>query len=225
MKEIINIQLSVFGSFEHVKATPDIVSQLIPLFDNQFMPSVFEMKIFDAANNSVENENRLRLISTDKKNEIVFLPNRIDCNCKDGGEDFEVLNTLIDLLSEHLGKTMEFLNVRGNRFALNGQLVIDEISSSYDEYINAKSFFKEKEILEWSTNINAKTKVTILDEEEEINNILNLKLVENNDGNKATMVAFDINTMPENIKMRFEKNAIASFLVLAKQNTHEILHY
>lgn len=72
MRRMVNLQMSIFGSFESIGADPTLVSELIPLYKNKFIPSIIQMAGIDPLNNTLKNINRLSMVSVDNKITIVF---------------------------------------------------------------------------------------------------------------------------------------------------------
>lgn len=225
MKQIINIQLSTFGAYGGIHATPEVVSALIPYFSNELMPSFFELKAIDPIKNIINNDNRLRLLSVDNQIELVFLPDRIDCNftLKNDSVANNDMNMIAFKLKDYLEKAMQFFHTNGNRLALNGKFITDEIELNHSNYILSPNFFNNKPISEWSINMNALTEIAFSTGSELVNNILNLQLVKKTSSVEAMLIAFDINTMPQNQSMRFGSESISVFLDKALQNKDDMI--
>lgn len=225
MKRILVLQMSIFGSFENIGNDPTTVSNLISLYRNKFIPSVIQIAEIDPINDSVKTINRLSMVSVDNKVTIAFLPNRIDCNYSfkdEATEPLEIEAKLHDMC-ELLGNGIEYFSTIGNRIAINGRFVTDEISLNCNDYIVSRAFYQGTDITEWSTNCNTVKKLNILGTEEATNNILNIGLGENNQGKIGLIVSFDINTIPENSFMRFNAEALPVFLEQASLSLKEML--
>lgn len=108
--------------------------------------------------------------------------------------------------------TAEHFSIIGNRIAINGRFVTDEISLKYSDYILERPFYEEAVPSEWSLNSNAVTDINILDSNEATNNILNIALGKNAQDELAIIISFDVNTVPSNTIMRFKKDAFPAFL-------------
>lgn len=225
MKRMLVLQMSIFGSFENIGNDPTTVSNLISLYRNKFIPSVIQMAEIDPINDSVKTINRLSMVSVDNKVTIAFLPNRIDCNYSFKDEATEPLGIEAKLhnMCELLRNGIVYFSTIGNRIAINGRFVTDEISLSCNDYIVSRAFYQGADINEWSTNCNTVKKLNILGTEEATNNILNIGLGENNQGKIGLIVSFDINTIPENSFMRFNAEALPAFLEQASLSLKEML--
>lgn len=225
MKRMLVLQMSIFGSFENIGNDPAIVSDLIPLYKNKFIPSVIQMAEIDPVNDSVKTINRLSMVSVDSKITIAFLPNRIDCNYsfkEESTNPLEIEAKLHDMC-ELLERGITYFSSIGNRIAINGRFVTDEISLACSDYIVTRTFYEGIDMDEWTTNCNAVKKLNILGVEEATNNILNIGLGENNQGKIGLIVSFDINTIPENSLMRFKAEALSAFLEQASLNLKNML--
>lgn len=126
-------------------------------------------------------------------------------------------------MCELLRNGIVYFSTIGNRIAINGRFVTDEISLSCNDYIVSRAFYQGADINEWSTNCNTVKKLNILGTEEATNNILNIGLGENNQGKIGLIVSFDINTIPENSFMRFNAEALPAFLEQASLSLKEML--
>lgn len=226
MKRMLVLQMSIFGSFENIGNDPTTVSDLISLYKNKFIPSVIQMAEIDPVNDSVKTVNRLSMVSVDNKITIAFLPNRIDCNYsfKDEATDPLEIEAKFHDMCELLGSGIGYFSTIGNRIAINGRFVTDEISLSCGDYIVSRPFYEGTNIDEWSTNCNTVKMLNILGVEEATNNILNIGLGENNQGKIGLIVSFDINTIPENSFMRFKVEALSAFLEQASLNLKSMLN-
>ena len=226
MKQMVVLQMSMFGAFESIGADPTLVSELIPLYENKFIPSIIQLAEINPLNNAVKNINRLSMISVDNKITIVFLPNRIDCNysCEETNEDPKEIESILQNMCQLLKCTAEHLNIIGNRIAINGRFVTDEASLKYSDYITERKFYKGTALNEWSVNSNTITNANILDANEAVNNILNIALGKNNQGKLALIVTFDINTIPDNSIMRFRADSFSAFLAQVIPNLNEMLN-
>jgi len=225
MKRMLILQMSIFGSFENIGNNPTTVANLIPLYKNKFIPSVIQMAEIDPVNDSVKTINRLSMVSVDNKITIVFLPNRIDCNYSFKEEETNPLEIEAKLhdMCELLKSGIAYFSTIGNRIAINGRFVTDEISLSCSDYIVTRAFYEGADIDEWSTNCNTVKPLNILGAEEPTNNILNIGLGENNQGKIGLIVSFDINTIPGNSLMRFKAEALSVFLEQASLNLKSML--
>lgn len=144
MKQIVNLQMSIFGAFESIGADPALVSELIPLYKNKFIPSIIQMTGIDPLNNTLKNINRLSMVSVDNRITIVFLPDRIDCNYSFGDTKAEpsTLEATFQDMCQLMEHTAQHFSIIGNRIAINGRFVTDEISLKYSDYILERPFYK-----------------------------------------------------------------------------------
>lgn len=225
MKQMVGLQMSIFGSFESIGADPGLASELIPYYDNRFIPSVVQMSEFDAANSAVKNISRLSMVTPDGKITIVFLPNRIDCNYNPKGERVapEKIEQISVDMCQLLEKTVKYFGLVGNRLAINGQFVTDELSLHYSDYMVKRDFYGEAELNEWTVRSNTSLDLTILEKSEPANNILNIELGKDSQGSAIIIVTFDINTVPGNSIMRFGSDSLAPFLEQATKNMKNML--
>ena len=225
MKQLLNLQMSLFGSFENIGVSAPMAAELIPLFNNELIPSVIQLSMVDPSKNTIQNVNRLSMVSPDGSFGMVFLPDRIDCNysAKEQVVELRCLNDLLFQMCKYLEAAVSHISAIGNRIAINGRYVTDEVSCVSNNYIKMPSFFAEKEIVEWTASNNAITTIEINGVNETVNNILNLSLArKESDNTVGVMAAFDINTVPMNTVPRFTSNSFADFLKQAIINIDAI---
>lgn len=222
MNRVLNLQMSLFGSFDSIGADVSLAAELIPLFDNSLIPSVIQLATIDPSNSALNISNRLSMMSPDGKYTVVFLPDRIDCNYspKDEVISPETIQEKMKEMCTLITKAADKFSVVGNRVAINGRFVNSEITNNYEDYVIPNSFFAEKAVTEWGTKTNAVTTQNINGVEEQVNNILNLSLGKNGAGQCALIVDFDINTVPTNTTMRFRADSLHEFLVSALENMY-----
>lgn len=222
MKKVLNLQMSLFGSFDSISADISLAADLIPLFENKLIPSVIQLAAIDPVNNVLNTSNRLSMMSPDGKYTVVFLPDRIDCNYspKDEVVSPDDIQSKMTQMCALIIKAADKFSVVGNRVAINGRFANSEITNKYADYIIPNSFFAGKNVTEWGINANAVTTLNINGAEEQVNNILNLSLGKNTSGEYAVIVSFDVNTIPSNTTMRFRADALSNFLAPAIENMY-----
>jgi len=79
--KVLNLQMSLFGSFINIKPETDIVINLLTsLKEDKFIPGSADIASVDLKTGKMNVESRMQMISPDKTWSIVFLPERIDFN-------------------------------------------------------------------------------------------------------------------------------------------------
>lgn len=225
MKQLLNLQMSIFGSFDSIEVSPTLAADLIPLFNNELIPSVIQLTLVDPVKKITEDVSRPSMISADGKYVVAFLPDRIDCNFNSNNEiiSFDGVTDVLSKLCAFLKIATQYVSAIGNRIAINGRYVTDDKPHSYESYTILPPFFTGKKVAEWSASGNAISEITINGNIESINNILNLSLTQNaTSGKNGVMVTFDVNTVPTNTAPRFSKESLDEFLNQAIVNITEI---
>lgn len=227
MDKILNFQISFFGSFSYLKPDQEVIAKLMEaLKEENMLPTTTTVSTIDTANKNIITEDRLRMVSLDKKWSINFLKDRIDINYNyDGGN--EIFNSLSDVFLKSkviLNSILNHFNeLQGNRLALNSKILLNELSSDErNDFINKFSkhinSFIDAPLEEWYTRYNYRKGRTIFSNKvETCNNIIELGDIDCYDIkteqiSKRLFIGFDVNTLPENDKMRFQYNNLKDFI-------------
>ena len=81
MDKVLNMQVSLFGSFINIKFETEIVIKLLTaLKDDGFVPGSVDVASVDIPTGKMTVDSRMQMISPNKTWSIVFLPERIDFN-------------------------------------------------------------------------------------------------------------------------------------------------
>lgn len=225
MNQIIMLQASLFGSFDNIKLDPVLASKLINEFGNKLMPSTVKLATLNPMDGRLYTEDRLNMVSSDEEVSIAFLPNRIDANYAMKNTPLSAcdIEKKLDELQCYLSTATTYFSEVGNRLAINGRFINTEIPFSADNYFKLNGFFSGKDLAEWSLRTNTITHFTIAESDEDVNNILELSLSHNVEGDVALMVSFDINTSATRNNMRFSDKSLPEFFVQALANLAEMV--
>lgn len=222
MGAIINLQLSIFGTFESIKFESVNVSQLISIYKGELVPTVIPIKLFDPANNKLQSDNRINLISPNGEDSIVILPNRIDYNFSpiDSQIMSDRLIEKLQQMNEWFSMCLNELDIVGNRLAINGKFVSEKKSYAvFDNHIIQTNFFDKDTIGDWSLSRNKIINLIISEVSESCNCIFNLSGKNIKEEITNADIAFDINTSASDTRMRFNK---ASFSCFFDQSIEEL---
>lgn len=212
MIKILALQISVFGDYSHIKATPELAAELVPVFDKKLFPTVSTLNNTDHLTGAIHQVPMLRFFSVDQYINISFLPNRIDCNLVANEASFDQLECKANELFDYLKMGINYFGLKGNRMAFNGHVAINDIDVAPDKYLHINSFFKNEKVTEWSTSLNKSTTFMCNESEETLNNILNLQLAIDPKEEAVVLGNFDINTLQDNQSIRFDSQDFSSFL-------------
>jgi hypothetical protein len=223
---------SIFGDFDNIKPTPDIIVELVNEFaEFQVIPSTFTETNSGIPALSITNilppvtKNRLRLSSENEGMDIFIFSNRVDIgfNPKDfigfSGEQIRNLITKTETIFERL---LIKYTKSASRIALNtATLLIDlqdeQRSAFLRKFIMDKSYFSNP--LEWSTHLMKREAIKLNGNPDTLNIIVNIATAigqESKDNKPRDFngfsIDFDINTVAENTAPRFILPEIKYFL-------------
>ena len=230
MEKILNLQMSLFGSFINIEPDTDIAMRLLAnLQGENLVPATVEVSVVDTAKKEINSETRLQMVSQDKSWNIVFLEERIDVNYNyNGGDSFYTdLNLIFDNAKNLLRKTFGlFSDTQGNRLALNAKFLLrdmkdDERRNFVNRFSIPLKMYRDSAITEWSQHINTPAKLAVSpDAEEECNSIIemgDMVIIDQGVPSKRIVASLDINTLPVNQKLRFKYENLIYFAEGAKK--------
>lgn len=226
MESILNLQLSLFGSFINIKPQNDIVIQLLTnLKEENFMPGTVDIAMVDANTKQISSESRLQLVSEDKTLNIVFLQDRIDFNYNliPNTPQIKNIQFLVNNMATLIQKVFAaFSSTTGNRLAFNCRFLLDKMEEEkmdlfIKRYSNVPSFFQSSNVAEWNMRFNNPAEVPVKgDAKEMCNRIVEFGIMQSAiDDSNAIGIAFDINTLADNLELRFNYENLMFF---ANQN-------
>ena len=226
MESILNLQLSLFGSFINIKPKNDIVMQLLTnLQEENFIPGTVDIAVIDADTKQISSESRLQMVSEDKTVNIVFLQDRIDFNYNllPNTPQAKNLKALVNNMANLIQKVFAtFVSTTGNRLAFNCRFLTDKktkesIETFIQRYSHIPSFFQNSNVTEWNIHFNSPEEVPVSEDTKEVcNRIVEFGIMQSTmDDSKSIGVVFDINTLANNLELRFNYENLMFF---ANQN-------
>lgn len=240
MDKVLNLQMSLFGSFRNVRLETEIVINLLTaLKDEGFVPGSADIASVDLKTGKMTVDSRMQMISPNKTWIIAFLPDRIDFNY-----NYQVGTTVYKHIDDLLvyGKGLiekvfsVFSSTTGNRLALNCKLVLenmteDDLKQFCRRFTKPLSAYKDDSYAEWSVRFNAHGNFKISEiEVEECNRITEMMQIENQSGlpgeaneSRSIILSMDINTLPSNIVQRFKYDNLICFANDAARFVVEII--
>jgi hypothetical protein len=214
MESILNLQMSLFGSFTNIKPKNDLIIQLLTnLKDYNFIPGTVEVAVLDAQTKQITSDSRLQLFSEDKTINIVFLQDRIDFNYNLLPDALPIkdIRSLVDSIGKYVQKVFSvFPSTTGNRLAINCRCLLDnmneiELKSFIEKYNKIPSFLSIDNLSEWNMRLNNPEYLLVnVDNKEICNRIIEIGIMNSVlDDSKAIGLTFDVNTVADNTEMRF----------------------
>lgn len=215
----LNYQFSIFGSYSiqpTAEIIPELMSEINEELPESFIPTIIDIPNVDLKNQSVNIITNLKLITSDRRFSIVLLNDRIDINYNKVSDLEQDENEFFHMAEQALRLIMDRFNLSSNRLAINIRKAIMPLSpidlnSFGKEFLKCGQYYNDKLFNEWSTRVNSQTNVSLQDKCEEINVITNLSNASDYSQN-AVVCHIDINTLPQNMDMRFKKDILTSFI-------------
>ncbi len=223
---IQNIKYSIFGNYDFLEANQDNVSKLYKILGQDgFLPNMIQMIQIEQPTNKVTKKSRPQFICEEKKCSIIFLPDRIDIEIKEGGS-LEFCSAI-----GYLGKIIEAFELKIYRIALNSTAVSkitskEEGEGIWKKIIAGQSYPFCENTIEWGTKNVARMECAGLGENVNIGqNIESIAVAEH--GNvevKGIQVKIDINTLGENMEDRFSIESCKVFFKEALKWKEDIIN-
>lgn len=222
MSKIIKINTIFFGKISvqlNVSFITEMMTSLggcagVPLF-----PNVIPGQKVDLIAGKAEQISNIMFRSQNDEIQVTFAETGVNCCLNFSGTQDE--NELF--LQEKINLTTAIMNVAlngygpiGSRLAINVDMIgpehedehfhIGQMASDYAPY------YREKVLADFSMQINSRKTIPLQDSTDTINVISNYSIAQNNSTKKKLMLCrLDINTVPENTRVRFSSDSLTSF--------------
>lgn len=234
MDKILNFQVSLFGRFIDIKPKTDIILKLLTnLQDEAFIPGTVDLAVLDPMTKKITTDSRIQMISQNKAWSIVFLEERIDFNYNFQPDTMSI-KKIVDAY-EYIKKLIEkvfsvFPDTTGNRIAFNGKILLNEMTDEeIDRFMNKfsspLSIYNNKKLTEWAVRFNSREQISWDNHCEECNCITEISKiinVENADENRM-LITVDLNTIQQNMDLRFKYGDMLQFSEKAKEISENIV--
>jgi hypothetical protein len=223
---------SVFGDFDNIKPTPEVIMVLVNEFaEFEVIPSTFTETNSGIPVISVTNilppvtKNRLRLTSESEGMDIFIFSYRIDISFQP--KDFigfsdEQIRSLMEKTETIFEQLLNKYTKSASRLALNTTTLLIDLQDAQrsvflDKFIANKSYFSNP--LEWSTRLMKRESIELNKNQDMLNIIANIATTIGQEGKDNKLrdfngfsIEFDINTIAENTAPRFTLPEIRDFL-------------
>ena len=232
MPMALNYQFSIFGNYSIVP-TPEIVTQLMARINastgEAFLPNIINAQQIEVSSNQIKSISNLGFITQNHKYSISLLNNRIDINYnKNNDEAAPEIDQFFYLATKGLNEIINYFNLSSYRLAANFQLVFElpnfeRLQILGNKVITTASYYDGKTFCEWSNRVNSQAEINILGATEGINVITDISSATSVQGEPAILYHIDINTLPQNQRMRFSSPAIEAFSEAVIPTAKEII--
>ena len=160
----------------------------------------------------------LGFVSQDQQYSINILSERIDINYNKVNDADVCMDAFYSFAIKALSAIIDYSGALSNRLAMNIQQVC-EMKSFSDLKMRGKSFVKtaayydDKDFSEWSMRTNGLVDIAVNESQETLNVITDISSGQDASGQQAVVLFhIDINTLPQNQNMRFDKLALEPFV-------------
>lgn len=232
MSIAINYQLSIFGKYS-VSPTPEVITKLMTGINEasgeMFLPNIINSQQIELPSNRITAISNLGFVTQNQQYNIVLLNERIDVSYN------KILDAEIDmdgyfLMAEKiLSVIMGQLNLTSNRLAVNIQMLaeidcLNKLNTLGKFLIKSIDYYNDKDYCEWSTRTNSNTNININGLDERINVITDISSAQSvKDQKPAILYHIDINTVQQNMSMRFNNSHIKAFVDKVLPISHAII--
>ena len=230
MSFIKNCQMSIFGNYESIVPESDLVRNLADaLKEYEFIPGTIDVGLFDSVRGEASIGKRIHMISENECWKINILMERIDFlyTYKESGKEYFRLEDVCDTLlgiSECVFQVLE--EVRGKRLALNCRVIQDltdmDIVRLIPEDILGITHYKnnvQRQLMSFANTAN----VTFGDEKSEDSNVIFKADVDARENKRRLTAAYDINTLSENMQLRFVPKDLNAYAMAAREKINEMI--
>lgn len=224
-------KFSVFGDFDRIQPTPEILNALLQKYgENGFIPSLAnELRVNPDNPQQTMTFQRVILLNTKNKESIAILENRIDYEFQydhDYVLDDMRINELIDKINNVISYLFDKFDVNSNRIAVNIDCYVIPKEEDYmtilEKFQTPINFINKSEYIDYSVRTLIRKDTNLSNVRETCNIISNITLGDFNKAENESVKHFrgflvhsDINTIGENITYRFDSNAISPFITRA----------
>lgn len=225
--KVLNLQISLFGSFIDIKLKTEIVINLLnALKEYGFVPGSADVASIDIKTGKMTVDSRMQMLSPDKTWVIAFFTERIDFNyCyQPETSKYKCIDELLVFANQLVEKVFSVFNATtGNRLALNCRLALENMSADdlkqfCGRFTNPLSAYKGDSYAEWGVRFNSRGKFKVSEsEEEECNRITEMMQTENpvttetQNCTHDVVLTMDINTLVSNLNKRFRYGNLICF--------------
>ena len=219
MATVLNYQLSIFGKYS-VEPSVEIITALMPMLKEKsgkdFLPYIINSNQIAFPSNRISNISNLGFTTQDQRFNIAILNERIDVNYNKMNELDLSLDDFCAFSTEILSTIMEYFSFMSSRLAFNTRQFCDlpsfeALAEKGKELVKCIPYYNEKSLSEWSMRTNAQLEIQIKEMKEGIN-VITSSMQDVTDRRSAVVFLIDINTLPQNMGMRFGKDTLALFV-------------
>ena len=231
----LNYQLSIFGNYS-VSLSPAMITTLMTEINQataeMFLPSIINSQQIELPANRVSTISNLGFVTQDQKYNIAILNDRIDINYNRRTSAELSLSEFYAMAESILSAIMRSCSFQANRLAANIQMLVELESIDHAQKLGKRllksaEYYNDKLFCEWSTRVNAQSSIKIGDIAERLNVITDISSTQSVQGEQiAVIYHMDINTLPQNINMRFDNSSLRPFtdsiLPIAEKITNDV---
>lgn len=231
MSVALNYQLSAFGKLM-IEPTPDTITALMNKINQEtdeiFLPNIINSQQIEIPSNKITTVANLGFVTQSQQYSIAILNDRIDVNYNKTTDTDISMETFYAFSVKALSAIMDYFEIVSNRLAVNIQRAcelnsFEDLRACGKRLVTGAAYYNSKEFAEWSTRINAQENIELNESQERLNIITDISSGQDITGQKAAcLFHIDINTIPQNQNMRFDKKALPSFVENAKSIATEL---
>lgn len=223
-KRILSVKYSIFGKYDYIEATPEIISRLFQAFaPDGFMPNMINLLKIQQPQNIVQQILRPQLINQKMSCTISLLPERVDIEFSNS----EYTDNVLD----YLKRLIDLFELRISRIALNTATILDNLSEVEIKQLNTKltppeNYCDEQNLVEYSSRRISRKVLDAISENINVGrNITSIaQVIEGQQVINQIQVDTDINTLGELTKERFALDACREFFEMAANTDKDVVN-
>lgn len=233
MSKIIDCLVNIFGAYDRVNVTSELVYSLMKkLGDYKVLPNAVNEMVIGFENGMPKQQTIERMQFISKENSLIIniAGNTISVKKTETTGDGIDISKFVEDSKIIVEALINELKINGERIALVATLQGECKPSIYDSLIVENDYFKSDELVEWSLRRVKREKQTDLGADEVTNLVVNVNVGNFNIANNithqnlnidATLYTLDFNTVPENRNARIDSDYASRFLDIAIKKINE----
>lgn len=231
MGTILSVQVSFFCAY-HIKTTIESVTQLMQLLNQdsevELLPSFITGQLLKVVEEKVQPTTNLMFSTTTGSIQIICMDNRIDCTIKSEIERGYSWEAALEDAGNLVKQIVEQYGIQGSRLAVNIDVIGNELKNFEGTQFSKSllthmGYYKGKELADMTVRLNTRESIQLAGAEEKINIITNINSAINQTNNKILIYHIDINTIPENVNLRFTGMQIVEYVNRVKEIVKQII--
>lgn len=232
MSIALSYQLSIFGKYA-ITISPETITGLMVRINQEtqhtLLPNIISRQQIELPSNKITIVSNLGFVSQDQLYSIAIFNERIDVNYNKINDATENMDTFYGFAIKALAAIIDYSGILSNRLAMNIQQIcqmerFDKLNALGKAFVKTAAYYDGKKFSDWYLRTNGIADFSVDNVQERMNVITDISSGQDASGQQAAVLFHvDINTLPQNQDMRFNKQALEPFVQNAKDIASTII--